>query len=536
MAQQFALTDDTPAYNPRYADAFVVFSVTVLSLAIGVWCLLRLGLALWMGTVAALAVYAVLLSVHLLVRRSLVAVDGAAADREPGDVWMRSPYAPDEPMQQIPESASADAPRSPGEEIARWTQAARVGEKDPAEELPRARPADPFDFRPKQEPSLPHAPSAAGLASLSARELETGEPRLSGAPQPEMSVELVQDLIKKLADELNSTTAAERAEKLLPPNVTEAMIGHSVAALQATARTMPGPHADLRTAPSGPQAPTGGVPSWWPTAEPAANTNPGAPRSPGAPPALDPLLARIAEAVTAERMEVLLEPIHALAEGRARHFEVSVRLLTADGAAVEQGEAARAAQGSGLMPRIDAARMIRAARVARRLGERGRQGSVLATVAGESLTDDGFVFAAVEEPEIGGNMSLVLSFAQSEVRAFTPGHVQALGALSTVGFRFALEAVTDLDMDFAGLEEMGFAFVELDAPVFLDGLPAASGRVPASDICRHLADFGLSLIVGRIEDDWLLARILGFGVLFGKGTLFGAPRLVKDEVVANTAA
>jgi cyclic-di-GMP phosphodiesterase TipF (flagellum assembly factor) len=60
--------------------------------------------------------------------------------------------------------------------------------------------------------------------------------------------------------------------------------------------------------------------------------------------------------------------------------------------------------------------------------------------------------------------------------------------------------------------------------------------VPAADICRHLADFGLTLIVGRIEDDWLLARILGFGVLFGKGTLFGEPRLVKDEVVAAPAA
>ena len=75
MAQQFALTDDTPTYNPRYADAFVVFAVTVLSLAIGVWCLLRLGFALWMGTAAALAAYAVLLSVHLAVRRSLVAAD-----------------------------------------------------------------------------------------------------------------------------------------------------------------------------------------------------------------------------------------------------------------------------------------------------------------------------------------------------------------------------------------------------------------------------------------------------------------------------
>ena len=56
------------------------------------------------------------------------------------------------------------------------------------------------------------------------------------------------------------------------------------------------------------------------------------------------------------------------------------------------------AQGSGLMPRIDAARMIRAARVARRLSERGRQGSVLAAVAGESLTDERFLDAAAAEP------------------------------------------------------------------------------------------------------------------------------------------
>jgi cyclic-di-GMP phosphodiesterase TipF (flagellum assembly factor) len=531
MAQQFALTHDTPTYNPRYADAFVVFSVTVLSLAIGVWCLLRLGLALWMGTVAALAIYAVLLSVHLLVRRSLVAVDGPSADREPGDIWMQSAGAVAEPTQHVPEYGS-DAPSAPDEEIVRWTQAARTEETGPPKELPQPRAADPFDFRPKQDPALPVAPATAGLASLSAREKAAG-PRASGTADPEMSVELVQDLIKKLADELNSTTAAERSGKPIPTSLTEAMIGHSIAALQATARTVPGPHADSRAETQTPAL--GAAPSWWPTAEPAPGAIPGA-RPPAAPPPLNPQLARIAEAVAAERMEVLLEPIHALAEGRARHFEVSVRLLTADGTAVEQGEVARTAQGSGLMPRIDAARMIRAARVARRLAERGRQGSVLATVAGDSLTNDDFVFAAVEEPEIGGNMSLVLSFAQSEMRALTPSHIQALGALSTVGFRFALEEVTDLDMDFAELKELGFAFVELDAPVFLDGLPAATGRVPASDICRHLADFGLTLIVGRIEDDWLLARILGFGVLFGKGALFGAPRLVKDEVVADPAA
>src|SRR6516225_2289618 len=56
----------------RFADAFVVFAVTVLSLALGAWFLLQLGLALWSGTIAALVVYTLLLSLHLLVRRSFL--------------------------------------------------------------------------------------------------------------------------------------------------------------------------------------------------------------------------------------------------------------------------------------------------------------------------------------------------------------------------------------------------------------------------------------------------------------------------------
>jgi cyclic-di-GMP phosphodiesterase TipF (flagellum assembly factor) len=96
--------------------------------------------------------------------------------------------------------------------------------------------------------------------------------------------------------------------------------------------------------------------------------------------------------------------------------------------------------------------------------------------------------------------------------------------------------VGDLKMDFAALKTAGFAFVKLEAPAFLEGLPGAGGRVAASDVGRFLQDFGLTLIVARIEDDWMLARILGFGVQFGMGGLFGGPKLVKAEVVGEPAA
>ena len=53
-------------------------------------------------------------------------------------------------------------------------------------------------------------------------------------------------------------------------------------------------------------------------------------------------------------------------------------------------------------------------------------------------------------------MGLVLAFEQSEVRGFTGG---MSGRSATFGHRvpLRLEGVTDLDMDFAALKEMGFA-------------------------------------------------------------------------------
>jgi cyclic-di-GMP phosphodiesterase, flagellum assembly factor TipF len=526
MTQQVATPDEAPVYNVRYGDAFVIFSVTVLSCAVGAWLLQQLELPLWMGMVAALAAYAALLSLHLLMRGSL-----APAIVLPAAAVRAGTGAPPVPPAPLPPKAGEEAEPSvagPAPPLSHGRETARA-EAAPPQSTPSQpgspQPGNPFNFRPSRDPAL---------SSLFSPGASAPDPRSSPPPpvpanglQPEISVDFVEESIKKLADALNTAPSGERpAPQPQRGEDAEAMIGRSVAALQTTARAM--------------QAPAGGAGrksrSWWRPGSDRKTQPPPTPPARRRPPQASNQFARIAEALAAESMEVLLEPIQALAEGKPRHFQVSMRLHMADGAALEDKELARVAHGSGLMPSIDAARILRAARVASRLGQRGRQGAVLATLAGESLTDASFLETAAAGRGGNGGMTLVLAFAQSEVRTFTQAHARALTALAPMGFRFGLEAVTDLDMDFAGLKEMGFAFVELDAPVFLEGLPCAGGRIPASDVCRHLGEFGLSLVVGRIDDDWLLARILGFGVMFGKGALFGGPRLVKDEVVAGPAA
>jgi EAL domain-containing protein (putative c-di-GMP-specific phosphodiesterase class I) len=527
MTQQFAapepqLVAQEPLYV-RLGDAFVILAATLMSLASGAWLIAQLGFNLSYAILAALGTYCALLVLHVLARRKVLGRDDADSDAGGGedDVhWQTGAAAFDAALSRhaaeadrLPASGDAPPPRSALG--AAWSDALPM----PVPDEPEG--AQAFKFRPSRIPYFEGEEEAQPPVQE-----PTGEGRETGALPSEVNVEVIQDLIKKLADELNAPSArddgAEGGPAAASAAAPEAMLDRSVAALDAAGRAMRADSGEARPALEPPVAARGDASDWWPTQD----------ASPGdGPPPLDPHLARIAEAVAAERFEVLIEPIHALSEGRPRHYEVSMRLVTADGAAMEQADYTRIAQCSDLLPHIDAARMLRAARIARRLAERGRHGSVLSAMAGDSITDNGFLDAAAQQTANEGGVRLVLSFAQSDARAFSPAHAEALGAMAASGFGFALEDVTDLEMDFGKLKALGFEFVKLDAQVFLDGMQAPGGCVPASDICRYLSEFGLSLIVASIEDDWLLAKVMGFGVLLGKGTLFGGPRLIKAEIM-----
>jgi cyclic-di-GMP phosphodiesterase TipF (flagellum assembly factor) len=57
-------------------------------------------------------------------------------------------------------------------------------------------------------------------------------------------------------------------------------------------------------------------------------------------------------------------------------------------------------------------------------------------------------------------------------------------------------------------------------------------------VCRNLSELGLTLIVGRIDDEAMRAQVLEAGVPLGQGGLFGAPMSVSGEpfAVADHAA
>jgi cyclic-di-GMP phosphodiesterase TipF (flagellum assembly factor) len=367
--------------------------------------------------------------------------------------------------------------------------------------------AAPWDFRPGSHRGAPPLQSGPGA--------ESGPEKVLMAEAAEDESAAIDRILKRLAAQIQNGTeeAARTGHAGRNPSSSASGEGVQAAALANAVESLKSAATVMRQTDEAVAAEAG-----------TARLPYAAPASPAR-----ERLAAVADALARERVDVYLEPILGLADERARHFEVTVRLKQGTGEEFDADEVGQVGRGSGLLPLLDALRVRHSAGLALRLERRGRDGKVFSSITSESLESRQFLAGVAEGRGQGEFVTdrLVLAFEQSAVRAFAPAQWGALAGLRDQGFRFSLQGLTDLDMDFAALRTSGFEFVKLDARVFLQGLPLGQGVVPPSDLCRHMAGQGLAIIVGRIDSEAERTRIQGFGVQFGQGGLFGAPRPVN---------
>jgi cyclic-di-GMP phosphodiesterase TipF (flagellum assembly factor) len=239
-------------------------------------------------------------------------------------------------------------------------------------------------------------------------------------------------------------------------------------------------------------------------------------------------------------MDVLLRSIIGLADHKVHHYELVVSPRDEKGATISVGVHDVQLARTGLHPLLDSARLWRASRICRSLAEAGQRQCVFSPASGESLTNDRFLDELAsnyrQREALAGE--LVLAFSQADVKSFASAEWAALTDMRDLGFRFALEEVTDLDYEFTALRAAGFAFVKIDAARFAHGLPGPNGVVPANEICRQLTEIGLAVVAGGVRDEAVRAGITEAGVPLAEGPFFGAPRPVAADLFAasGTAA
>lgn len=445
------------------------------------------------------------------------------------------------PEQASPEVASAPSATSAPANLqdVSWPGTS-VSDSDPMR--------DAWAFRPKDAPAAPAFAQPEPLRTL-----------VGGQPQSiDRELEIVQRKIKALAMEVNAAEAIKAQTVGDNGPALPSALDFSIGALKATSVQMRDRASALQPPLSQPPAPEP-KPALFASAdflipataeriavsEPEPNdrerdvyeapdfdlhrpTPPQAAAAPAAP-MPDPRAATVTNAIQAGDMDVFLSPIVALADHAVSHYEVVVRLRAPSGDAYEKPEHILELAGSELIGLFDSARLTRSAAVAERLEARGKNGSVLSSITGQSMTDGGFLetFARVYEERQSISGQLVLTLSQADVARLSPSAWQAIGDMHAFGFRFAIEDISHLDTDFENLARHGFAFAKLPAKAFLNGLPSHHGVVPAHEICHTLAKAGLALVADAIDSDEVRARVFGFGILFGQGQLFGGARAMS---------
>jgi cyclic-di-GMP phosphodiesterase, flagellum assembly factor TipF len=333
-------------------------------------------------------------------------------------------------------------------------------------------------------------------------------------------IEELSSLVTQLADSVAAHEAALAAERTAPVQ-------------------MAAPAAAMNGSPA-PAAPVSAIEAPRDTA-PAEALAPAAPSEPKiaafAGLSRDGIIAAIARAVDASRIDLFLQPVVTLPQRKVRYYEALSRLRVDNGDLIAAGDFLPYAEAGMLMPKFDNLSALRCVQVVRRLLLKNRDIGLFCNLSSATLTDSSFSkFLEFMEANRAIAPSLVFEFTQSALRAMGPIEHESLAALAERGFRFSMDNLTDLRVNARELNERGFRFVKAPAALLFNRISVVSTDIHPADFSDLLGRYGIDLIAERIENEATVVDLLDYDVRFGQGFLFSPPRPVRAEALQGTAA
>jgi cyclic-di-GMP phosphodiesterase TipF (flagellum assembly factor) len=245
----------------------------------------------------------------------------------------------------------------------------------------------------------------------------------------------------------------------------------------------------------------------------------------------------VRKAVATEEIELHLQPVVTLPQRKLRYYEALTRLKTDSGELVAAGEFLSEAEAAALMPGIDYLAAVRSVQIVRRLLLQKREVGLFCNLSAATLTDPGFSkFLELMDANRAIAAALVFEFPQSAVRAMGAVEHASLAALAERGFRFSMDNLTDLRVNARELNERGFRFVKVPAPLLFNRLGAVAADIRPADFSESLGRFGIDLIADRIEHENTVIDLLDYDVRFGQGLLFSPPRPLRAGALEGADA
>ena len=239
--------------------------------------------------------------------------------------------------------------------------------------------------------------------------------------------------------------------------------------------------------------------------------------------------AQIENALHAERFELFLQPICSLHDNVGlAHYEVLLRLRTANGTLVEPKEfLARAAQ-QRLMPNIDRW-VVRTLLVWLTANRRlwARVPSVFSiNLSAQSMTDVGFVSFVEESVKKSGLPPQALCFDITE-RFAASGSIsvgESMKRLEALGCEVALDDFGANPPSYGYLRSVPAHYFKIDSSLVEAAPTDRVARAMISAIVRMASDLGVQTVAESVESDVELQAVRSLGVDYAQGFLLGKPK------------
>ena len=256
------------------------------------------------------------------------------------------------------------------------------------------------------------------------------------------------------------------------------------------------------------------------------------------------LLKTIHEALAENRVDLYLQPVVSLPQRRTVFYESFTRLRDASDRVMMPAEYLSVADAEGLVPAIDNLLLFRCAQIVRGLARQDRKVGVFCNVALTSLGDETFFPQFLDFLSQNRDLNQALIFELGQATFDARGAVEArnMAKLADLGFRFSIDKVQTLDLDFADLQRSDVRFVKVAADLLIEQLLDLDGGAPlrsmpdiqAADFSALTRRYGIEVIAEKVEGERQIVDILELDVGLGQGHLFGEPRAIKEQVLAET--
>jgi len=242
------------------------------------------------------------------------------------------------------------------------------------------------------------------------------------------------------------------------------------------------------------------------------------------------ILGIVQQGLQENRVDLYLQPVVVLPQRKTRFYEAFSRIRNEEGSVIVPEQYLAIAAQTGLLATIDNLLLFRCVQLIRRVQNDQLEVGFFCNLSSHNMSDANFFPQFVDFMQHNEQLASSLIFELSQDDAVNAEVTPYLRRLAAIGFRFSMDKISSLNLDYVGLAQRGFRFLKVDADFLLSDPNEIDSPIHIEDLKEALKKSSIDLIAEKVESEQQVIDLLDLGLELAQGYLFGEPRPSSDAV------